>query len=147
MQLSIKVFSIVVARHKGASEIIFVNDPYDIYVCIKDIGHQNRESAGKQFTGGTRNVYMKHDDKLPAPMDFKNFFKNPGNKIRLKNSQFLKDEFRLYASHYPCIRFLYSVRNSSLDLSTAEQDQVLITSVSGVSGFLLHTLQIAQYCS
>jgi len=106
----------VVSRHPDANEIILVNDPYDIEVCIKDSEHQRRELVGEsRFTDGPKNVYMKRDDKLLSSTDLKNMFKNRGKKIQLQ--EFFKDEFRLYVTCYPSIRFLYSVRNSCVGLS------------------------------
>ena len=36
------LFSLVMARHPKASEIIFVNDPYDLEISIKDSEHERR---------------------------------------------------------------------------------------------------------
>ena len=103
----------MVSRHPDANEIILVNDPYDIEVCIKDSEHQRRELVGEsRFTDGPKNVYMKRDDKLLSSTDLKNMFKNCGNKIWLE--EFFKDEFRLYVTRYPSIRFLYSVMKCML---------------------------------
>ena len=35
-----KLFSLVMARHLKASEIIFINDPYDLEISIKDSKHE-----------------------------------------------------------------------------------------------------------
>ena len=58
-----KIFDLVLARHQKASKIIFVNDPYDLDVSIKDSEHKRR--AGLSDVGGSRNVYIKTDDILP----------------------------------------------------------------------------------
>ena len=46
-----KLFSLVMARHPKASEIIFVNDPYDSEISIKDSEHERR-TGGAAYTGG-----------------------------------------------------------------------------------------------
>ena len=80
----------MLARHQTASKIIFVNDSYDLDVSIKDSEHEWR--AGLSYVGGSRNVYIKTDDVLPNSKQLNDFFKNPGNKMRLQH--FLKTEFQ-----------------------------------------------------
>ena len=104
-----KLFSLVMAQHPKASEIIFVNDPYDLEISIKDSEHERR-TGGASYTGGARNIFIKRNNKLPSPNEFKTMFKNSGNKIRLQ--QFLKKEFRLPARQCPTIRFVYSLRSN-----------------------------------
>ena len=53
-----KLFSLVMARHPKASEIIFVNDPYDLEISIKDSEHERRR-GGAAYTGGARNIFIK----------------------------------------------------------------------------------------
>ena len=72
-----KIFNPVLACHPKASKIIFVNDPYDLDVSIKDNEHQRR--TGLSFVGGTSTVFMKRDEKLPTSKHFNDLFKNPGN--------------------------------------------------------------------
>ena len=85
-----KIFFMICARHANASQVIFVNDPYDLPVNIKDCEHDRR--AG---TGMVGSVYMKRDIKIPSPQEFNRLFQNPQNKLRLQ--QFLMKEFRLHA--------------------------------------------------
>ena len=107
-----KAFNLVLVRHPKSSKIIFVNDPYDLDVSIKDTEHLRR--TGLSFVGGTRNVFMKRDDELPTSKHFSNMFKNPGNKIRLQ--QFLKTEFKTFSLQHPEKSFIYSVRDRCWDL-------------------------------
>lgn len=113
-----KMFNLVVQRHPTASQIIFVNDPYDLQHSIKDSEHERR-TGELPFVGGTRNIFIKRNDELPSPRHFNNMFKNPGNKIRLQ--QFLKTEFKTLLLQHPDTRFIYSVRERCSDLSTDEE--------------------------
>ena len=114
-----KLFSLVIARHLKASEIIFINDPCDLKTRIKDSEHERR-TGGAAYTGGARNIFIKRNNKLPSPNEFKTVFKNSGNKIRLQ--QFLKKEFRLLARQCPTIQFVYSLRSNCWDLSAEYED-------------------------
>ena len=110
----------MLARHPKSSKIIFVNDPYDLDVSIKDTEHLQR--TGLSFVGGTRNVFMKRDDELPTSRHFNNMFKNPGNKIRLQ--QFLKTEFKTFSLQHPEKSFIYSMRDRCWDLKNdVEMDE------------------------
>ena len=70
------MFNLVVQRHPKASQIIFVNDPYDLPHSIKDSEHE-RQTGKLPFVGGTRNIFIKRNEKLPSPRHFNNMFKNP----------------------------------------------------------------------
>ena len=113
-----KIFDLMLARHQKASKIIFVNDPYDLDVSIKDREHERR--AGLSYVGGSRNAYIKTDDVLPNSKQLNDFFKNPGSKLRLQH--FLKTEFQ--GLSLQCISektFIYSVREQCWDISSGEE--------------------------
>eukprot|EP00794_Sanderia_malayensis_P017851 gene17851-19634_t len=114
-----RVFSLVLSRHRNASEIIFVNDPYDLEMSIKDSEHDRRAGA-YSHVGGTRNVFIRMEDRLPPSKEFQNFFKNPGNKIRLQ--QFLRRKFSSLAALHPNINLIYSVRNKCWKLLNTEEN-------------------------
>eukprot|EP00795_Rhopilema_esculentum_P010148 gene10148-18813_t len=82
-------------KHRSASEIILVNDPCDLEMSIKDSEH-DRQAEASSYIEGTRNVFIREEDKLPPPIEFVNFFKNPGNKIRLQH--FLRIQFSSISS-------------------------------------------------
>ena len=65
------IFFMICARHANASQVIFVNDPYDLPVNIKDCEHDRR--AGIGMVG---NVYIKRDIKLPSPHEFNSLSKS-----------------------------------------------------------------------
>ena len=113
-----KMFNCIVQRHRNASQIILVNDPYDLTYSIKDSEHERR-TGDLSFVGGTRNIFMRTDDELPSPRHFNNMFKNSENKMRLQ--EFLKSEFKTLALQQPDTRFIYSVRERCSDLSTDEE--------------------------
>ena len=117
-----KVFSLALSRHRNASEIIFVNDPYDLEMSIKDSEHDRRAGASS-YLGGTRNVFIRKEDKLPPPKEFQDFFKNPGNKIRLQN--FRKNEFSSFSALLPNINFIYSLRNKCWKLLNIDENPEL----------------------
>ena len=114
-----KLFSLVMARHPKSSEIIYVNDPYDLEISVKDNEHEQR-TGGAAYTGGARNTFIKRNNKLPSPNELKTMFKTSGNKIRLQ--QFLKKEFRLLARQCPTIQFVYSLRSNCWHLSAENED-------------------------
>eukprot|EP00794_Sanderia_malayensis_P000931 gene931-241_t len=66
-----RVFSLVLSRHRNASETIFVNDPYDLEMSIKDSEHDCRAGA-YSHVGGTRNVFIRMEDRLPPSKEFQN---------------------------------------------------------------------------
>ena len=113
-----KMFSIALARHRTATKVAFVNDPYDLELTIKDSEHERRK-MNPSYTEGSRNVYMKSSDKFPASKDFNNLFCNAGNKQRLQ--QFLKNEFSNRAKNHPNIDIIYSIRQHCWNLSTGER--------------------------
>ncbi len=113
-----KMFNLAITRHQQASQIIFVNDPYDMAYNIKDSEHVRR-TGESSFVGGTRNIFMKNSDALPSPRHFNDMFKNRENKIRLQ--QFLKAEFKTLLLQHPDKKFIYSVRECCWDLSTEEE--------------------------
>ena len=110
-----KIFNIICTRHAQASEIIMVNDPYDVPINIKDCEHERR-MGDKQYTGTTPNVFMRKNDMLPPSHEFNSMFKNSDNKIRLQ--QFLKTELTVLAEEKPDVKFVYSLRNKCWNLSS-----------------------------
>ncbi len=58
--------------------------------------------------GGSKNVYIRRNEKLPSSHDFNDFFKNKKNKIHLK--EFLKNEFAAMVSG-ESVKMLYSVQS------------------------------------
>ena len=112
---ALKVFELVIKRHESAVTIIFVNDPYDLEVSIKDSEHERRASDVR-YTCGSKNIFMKRDDKFPTSNEFQNMFTNSQNKIRLQ--LFLKEEFVILAQEHKNIRFIYSFRRNCWDLSS-----------------------------
>ena len=107
-----KIYNIVAGRHRKATTIFFVNDPYDLDESIKDSEHQRR--TGVTYVGGSRNVFMRRDDPLPTSRLFNDMFKNPGNKVRLQ--QFLNAEFKIMSLEHPETTYIYSVRDRCSDL-------------------------------
>lgn len=114
-----KIFSVVLSRHPHANKIVFVNDPYDLDFTIKD-SERERRMINPSYTEGSRNIYMKTSDKLPASKDFHNLFCNSGNKHRLQ--QFLMNEFSSQAKKHPNIEFVYSLQRNCWNLSTGERN-------------------------
>eukprot|EP00112_Aurelia_sp_Birch-Aquarium-sp1_P023025 Seg6709.2 transcript_id=Seg6709.2/GoldUCD/mRNA.D3Y31 product="hypothetical protein" protein_id=Seg6709.2/GoldUCD/D3Y31 len=114
-----RVFSLALPRHRNASEIIFVNDPYDLEMSIKDSEHARR-AGESSYLGGTRNVFIRKEDKLPPSKEFQNFFKNPGNKIRLQH--FLRSELNSFSALQPNINFIYSLRNKCWKLQNTNEN-------------------------
>ena len=68
---------------QNASQIVFVNDAYDMEHSIKNSEHEQRTST-TVFRDGSRNVYMKTSDRFPAVKDFQMLLSNRGNKQRLQ---------------------------------------------------------------
>ena len=110
------LFDLIIRRHQNSSTIILVNDPYDLPVTIKASEHERR-ADGIQFAGGSKNVFIKPLNKFPSSQEFKVFFQNKGNKIRLQ--EFLREEFRIFSSTLS-IDFIYSVQKACEDLQTKE---------------------------
>ena len=89
------ILNMAMFRHKTASTVIFVCDPYDLETSIKDSEHERRSST---FIGGSKNVFMRRDDPMPTSRVFNALFNSPGNKMRLQ--LFLKEEFENLSSVY-----------------------------------------------
>ena len=113
-----KMLCIVLSRHPNSHKIVFVNDPYDLELNIKDSEHERRQMK-PAYAEGSYNVYMQTQCKFPASRDFQNFFCNAGNKQRLQT--FLQNEFSKRANKYPRTQFIYSVRNTCWNISTGER--------------------------
>ena len=106
------MFAIICARHPNASTIVHVNDPYDIPIDINDNEHARR-ATGASFLSNTANIYMKTDGKLPLHQEFSNMFNNPQDKI---HSYAMGS--RIWYVKKPDVKFIYSVRNMCLDVSS-----------------------------
>ncbi|KAG1664228.1 hypothetical protein GQR58_019910 [Nymphon striatum] len=98
-----KMFTLITMRHRHASEIVLVNDRYDLPFTIKD-SERNLRSGNSP---GSKNVFIRAADKFPSPKDFQDFMRNPANKERLQ--KFLQTEFNLLCRVYPNTKFVYSV--------------------------------------
>jgi hypothetical protein len=100
-----KMFRLVICRHTSASMIIFVNDPYDTEMSIKDSEHQRRQEADTSaYAHGSKNVFIQQHEKLPSSLEMNKFFTNSRNKIRLQ--EFLKGQFLFHAQQHPDIYFV-----------------------------------------
>ena len=86
-----KMFQLINVRHKKATTIIMVNDPYHLDSSIKDSEQERRSHM--QYKGGSKNIFIRAKEKLPSSRGFNDFFKNKSNKIRLQ--EFLRNEFNL----------------------------------------------------
>ena len=113
-----KMFNLIMERHTKASQIIMVNNPYDLPYSNKD-GEYIRRTGNLAYVGETRNVFIKRLDALPSPKHFNNMFQNSGNKIRLQ--EFLKMEFKSKLAQHPGTKFVYSVRECCCDMSTDKE--------------------------
>jgi hypothetical protein len=142
---ALKVFELVIKRHQSAVTIIFVNDPYDLEVSIKDSEHERRASDVR-YTCGSKNIFMKRDDKFPTSKEFQNLFTNSQNKIRLQ--LFLKEEFVILAQEHKNIRFIYSLRRNCWDLSSekgcSEVDEFKCSHIEADSILLFIYSQLRQ---
>ena len=98
-----KVFDVILNRHRHASQILFVNDRYDMAFSIKD-SERNLRSTNPN---GTKNLFIRASDRFPSARSFQDFLCNPANKQRLQ--AFLQEEFSLVCREYPNIVFIYSV--------------------------------------
>ena len=72
-----KVISIVANRHSFATQIICVNDVYDLEFTIKD-DERDRRSMKLQTVP---NISIKSEDKFPSSLQFKNILANSSNKV------------------------------------------------------------------
>ena len=113
-----KMFNLIMDRHTKASQIIMVNDPYDLPYSNKD-GEYMRWTGNLAYVGETRNVFIKRLDALPSPKHFNNMFQNSGNKFRLQ--EFLKMEFKSKLTQRPGTKVVYSVRERCCDMSTDKE--------------------------
>ncbi|KAK4322236.1 hypothetical protein Pmani_007032 [Petrolisthes manimaculis] len=98
-----KIFTVITLRHRHASEIVLVNDRYDLPFTIKD-SERNLRSGNSP---GPKNVLIRAADKFPSPRAFQEFLRNPANKERLQ--KFLQTEFNVLCRVYPNTKFVYSV--------------------------------------
>ena len=106
-----KLFSLIMARHPKAFQVILVNDPYTQQTGIKDSEHERRA----KYMGGSKNLFMKAHDALPPPQEFARMFTNSANKNRLQD--FLRNEFNKIAQIYPHVQILYSLTDNCWNLS------------------------------
>ena len=111
-----KVFNTIISRHPNATTIISVNDPYSDAVSVKDSEHQKR--GQDRYADGSKNVFMKAQDKFPSPREFSDLFKNKPNKIRLQ--EFLKKEFTKEVQHRD-IKMIYSMKDGCWELGSGER--------------------------
>jgi hypothetical protein len=96
--------------------IIFVKDPYDIEMSIKDSEHQRRQEADTSaYEHGSKNVFIQQHEKLPSSLEMNKFFTNSRKKIRLQ--EFLTGQFLFHAQQRPDIHFIYSVQRTCFNLS------------------------------
>ena len=112
-----KVFKTVLSRHPTAKTLILVNDPYTNEVSIKDSEHRRREEAC-HYVDGSRNMFIKPNEKFPAHKEFKEFFTNKSNKIRLQ--EFLKKGFNTEMRGRN-ITMIYSTQSECWDLESGER--------------------------
>ncbi|KAK4322223.1 hypothetical protein Pmani_007021 [Petrolisthes manimaculis] len=90
-----KIFTVITLRQRHASEIVLVNDRYDLPFTIKD-SERNLRSGNSP---GPKNVFIRAADKFPSPRAFQEFLRNPANKERLQ--KFLQTEFNVLCRVYP----------------------------------------------
>lgn len=95
-----KMFTLITMRHRHASEIVLVNDRYDLPFTIKD-SERNLRSGNSP---GSKNVFIRAADKFPSPKAFQDFLRNPANKECLQ--KFLQTEFNLLCRVYPNTKFV-----------------------------------------
>ena len=74
-----RMFDMIIGRHRNANMIVLVNDPYDLNISIKESEHIKR-ALDKEYLGGSQNVFIRSNGKLPGSKDFNKFFRNPQNK-------------------------------------------------------------------
>lgn len=99
--------------------IILVNDPYDVTESIKDSEHDRRAQFQK-YQHGSKNVFIKANDKFPNKKELSIFFRNKTNKIRLQ--KFLKEEFQRLVKSLD-IEIIYSVQKHCYNLNTGERKE------------------------
>lgn len=114
-----KLIEVVKARHRQAGTIIFVNDPYDLPLCIKDSEHQLRTN---KYASGTKNIIIRRNVEFPSKREFDASLRSDSNKIRMQT--LLKECMRDYAKRNSNIRFIYSLQKQCFDLSAG--DSVMI---------------------
>ena len=64
-----KLFGINTKRHQNSSQIILINNPYDIDNSIKCSEHENR-AAFTKFLSGTKNIFIRLLEKFPSAQEF-----------------------------------------------------------------------------
>ena len=94
-----------------------MNDPYDLDINIKDSEHEHRS----KYMGGTKNVFIRPNDKLPNSQELNSFFKNKNNKMRLQ--QFLQNEFMEFAMSQTKTINVYSVQSNCIDLKSGNRQE------------------------
>ena len=99
-------------RHPNDHILVLINDPYSDEASVKDSQHQQRAQGKGQYHDGSKNIFIKPDERFPARREFAQFFKN---KKRLQG--YLKNEFRKYAMSKN-IKLLYSVKDECWDLGS-----------------------------
>ena len=63
------VFDVILSRHRYASQILLVNDRYDMAFSIKD-SERNLRSTNPN---GTKNVFIRALDRFPSARSFQDF--------------------------------------------------------------------------
>ena len=98
-----KMFSLILKRHQHATQIVLVNDRYDLPYTIKDSERHQRSRTSE----GSRNVFIRPLDKFPSQRGFQEFLSKPANKQRLQ--MFLQSEFTTLCRGFPTIQLVYSM--------------------------------------
>jgi len=78
----LKVFELVIKRHQSAVTIIFVNDPYDLEVSIKDSEHERRASDVR-YTCGSKNIFIKKAvlGSVAGSIEVRDLLKSVGSSV------------------------------------------------------------------
>ena len=61
-----KICSVLMIRHKNASQLLLVNDRYDMVFSIKDSECHLRSN----YPEGTTNIFIRPSDRLPSARGF-----------------------------------------------------------------------------
>ena len=105
---------LILRRHKSATTIILVNDPYDLPYTIKDSERILR--ASKHGNEGTRNIFIRAEESFPSGKLPGDLFASEKNKQRLQ--VFLKSQFRTMSSGLANKELIYFVGLECKNLST-----------------------------
>ena len=128
---SVKVASILLARHENASTIICVNDVYDQQYSIKDDEHDRRASISPNVP----NVFMKSKDKFSSASQFKQLFLKSSNKVRLqkllqneliRHAPNIENEL-LYCTGMSCVNLSSGLARTDFVMNNSKADTALLT--------------------